>query len=334
MTVPYASAVLTNDCTDNKDGSTVSCPANEITGLGTPTVLVTSGATAAVMPTVGADSDLTGDNIADLWSQSATGAITIWPGVTSDTTSKTAVTGLGHYDDQWLLAHAGNPASGTPDATDISTAANGRNPATAGADTNYTAPTYTTTDHPTAPTASGGSAAFNGHNYFTTGQTVDSSKDYTLSAWVKLTSTPTTDQTAVCLRDQSGVRCSAYLQYAGGTTKNWRFISPSADGAPVTYASATNPNPLTTGWTHLVAVFKATDAHVTGSQATMTLYVNGTYAASATNPTPWANTGGVQLIGGTNGGTTTPSTGSFNGNIADVRTYAYALTPTEISNLN
>ncbi|MFC1440373.1 LamG-like jellyroll fold domain-containing protein [Streptacidiphilus sp. N1-10] len=339
VTVPYAPAVVTDNatevtCTDNGDGVSNNCPVNEITGLTKVNQIGTAPASA--IPTIGADSDLTGDNIPDLWSQSATGAITIWPGVTSGGTSETAVTGLGRYDDQWLLNHSGNPSSGTPDATDTPDAANGRNPATAGADTSYTGPTYTTTDHPAAPTAAGGSAVFNGHNYFTTGQTItDSTKDYTLSAWVKLNGTPTTDQTAVCLRDATSARCAAYLQYTGGTIKNWRFISPSGDGATVTFASAVSTKAMTTGWTRLVAVFNAADPNVTGSQATMTLYVNGTYAASATNPSPWATTGGVQLIGGATGGTAAPGTiGSFNGNIADVRTYAYALTPTEVSALN
>jgi hypothetical protein len=333
VTSTYSPAIATTTASTCGDtGTAYLCPVNEITGLGTPTLLGT--ATAAAVPTLGADSDLTGDNIPDLWAQSATGSITIWPGVTSDTTSKTAVKGLGRYDDQWLLAHAGNPVNGTPDATDTPDAANGRNPATAGADTNYAAPTYTT-DHPTTPTANGGSAAFNTHNYFTTAQLADSSTDYTLSAWVKLATgyDPNGTYTAICLRDTGGGRCSAYLQYSGAL-KNWTFISPSNDTGTVTYASATNPTALDPSkpvWTHLVAVFKT---GTTASTDTMTLYVNGTYAASATNPTPWANTGGVQLIGGANGGTTTPSTGSFNGNIADARSYGYALTPTEISNLN
>ena len=176
----------------------------------------------------------------------------------------------------------------------------------------------------TGATANPNGTALNldGTDYAATSeQSVNTVGSYTVSAWVKLnTANPTTDNTAVCQRDATSARCAFYLQYSS-TLGTWALVAPDKDLAqPTAYYKAYGTSAPSTNWTHLVGSFDAT----TG---TMSLYVNGTLAGTAIDPTPWSTLASPLLIGGIDNRTLQNGTslGSFNGKISDVRVYDYAL---------
>lgn len=157
---------------------------------------------------------------------------------------------------------------------------------------------------------------------------INTTGSYTVSAWVKLNTGFSTSSyyTAVGQRDATGVRCGFYLQYSAAY-KGWSLVAPSTDsaGAP-TYYHASSSAAVTAGtWYHLVGTYSA-------ATGTMSLYVNGTLAGTATDPAPWAADGPL-LIGGADGGSTPGTVASFAGSISDVQAFDYALTPNQVTAL-
>ncbi|MEV6209539.1 LamG domain-containing protein [Kitasatospora sp. NPDC051914] len=274
-----------------------------VTALATDTNIGT--APAATYPVLGSDGDLNGDGLADLWTVGTDNAIKLWPGtgsnrhvnalgtpITAGSTSAAA--------DQWRLA--GN----TTDST-------GDNPATATGNTTWTA------DHASRPNSA---LTLNNTYLKTTTSAVDTSQSYSVSAWVKI-NTAAGYQTFVTQNGND--RGAFYLQYspAFGT---WAFVAPSADKIPpAAYYAARASGPAAPGtWTHLVGTYDVT-THV------MTLYVNGTYAGSTTNPTPWAANGPLTI--GAAATANHPADNQVDGAVSDVRTYPYALTAEQVSSL-
>jgi hypothetical protein len=157
----------------------------------------------------------------------------------------------------------------------------------------------------------------------TSGQIVNTTGSYTVSAWVKLSTSYNTSKyyTALCQRDATGARCGFYLQYSAAL-HGWTLVSPSSDStSPSAYYSAGYGNTPAAGqWTHLVGVFDAT----TGN---MSLYVNGRLAGTGNDPTPW-NATGPFLIGGSDNASN-GSQAAFPGQIADVHVYNTALPPAD-----
>ncbi|WP_152626613.1 LamG domain-containing protein [Streptacidiphilus carbonis] len=282
---------------------------------------------AATYPVIGSEGDLTDSTgIPDLWTVSSTGALAEWTAGTSDgkndqpvSTWATTSTPMGTTSaaaNQWLMPAANYPsATLTQDAANLATT------------TAVAGPGYgTVTDNAASAKRA---ATLNGTNYLSSSTTaVDTSKDYTLSAWADLASTTGGDSTVLCQRDTAGKRCGIYLQYSS-TQNGWALVAPSVDAYPMpagsSYAKTAPGVTATPGkWTHLVAVFNATSK-------TMTLYVNGKFASTTTNASAWPATGPF-LIGGTDNANNA-SNGSFNGSIADVRTYPSALTEPQITTL-
>ncbi len=118
--------------------------------------------------------------------------------------------------------------------------------------------------------ATAGSLAFDGSSGYVTagGPVVDTSKSFSVSAWVYLTQTGKY-ATAV---SQAGTASGAfYLQYAKDTN-NWAFTLPSEDSASAAAyyrATASPDDPLQlNAWTHLVGTYDA-------STGAIKLYVNG-----------------------------------------------------------
>lgn len=167
----------------------------------------------------------------------------------------------------------------------------------------------------------GGAAVFNGTDgYGSTSQgAVDTTKSYTVSAWVKVNST-STYYTAV---SQGGTNAAAfYLQY-NKARNGWTFISPLQDSAsPTGYVAVTGPVPTVGAWTHLAGIYDA----ATGEIA---LYVNGELIGTAKNPSAFGAAGplaigGVKLVNGT-------VSNQFNGAISDVRIYRTAASAQDIA---
>ncbi|MFE2914382.1 LamG-like jellyroll fold domain-containing protein [Kitasatospora indigofera] len=158
----------------------------------------------------------------------------------------------------------------------------------------------------------------------TNGPVLNTASSYTVSAWANLADT-SADHTIVA---QGGTNTEAFFLQYSKAFNSWAFVSPSADATTgVTFAAAAASGPATTGtWTHLVGVFDA-------SAGTMTLYVNGTQAATATNTTPWNATGplaignAVLTAGNRLWGTT------HNGAISNVQAYPRAVSAAEAATL-
>ncbi|MDX3382061.1 hypothetical protein PV682_11420 [Streptomyces niveiscabiei] len=154
-------------------------------------------------------------------------------------------------------------------------------------------------------------------------QVVATTGSFTLSAWVKPTTTGTSDQTVL---SEEGTQTSPFaLQYNHTHTGNpgWALAFTSADTASPTTTYTYAANASAGAWTHLVGVYNS-------ATKTAQLYVNGTLAATTTGVTPWAATGDLVLGRGLSGGT--PGAW-FGGSVSDVQAYAYALTANQITAL-
>ncbi len=158
----------------------------------------------------------------------------------------------------------------------------------------------------------------------TNGPVLNTASSYTVSAWTNLADN-NADHTIVA---QGGTNTAAFLLEYSKALNTWAFVSPSADATSgVSYPEAAATTPAAVGtWTHLVASFDA-------SAGTMTLYVNGAAAASASNATPWNATGPLSignavLTGGNRLWGTTQS-----GAIANVQAYPRAISAAEAATL-
>ncbi|MFC1420884.1 LamG domain-containing protein [Streptacidiphilus cavernicola] len=313
-------------CNTGSDGYPV-CTYTRITGVGTPTTIGTGFATAAY-PLIGADSDLSGTSATpgtgtpDLWASTGSGAITVFNGTTTDGTATTAVTGLTHPDDQWLLATGG-------------TDANGQHPAT-----NLGSVTFSATDVPAGPnalTAAGGSANLTGSTSTflkASAPAVNTQSSYTVSAWVKTSSATATGS---AIGQGTTAHQAFYLGY-DSTQKAWFYQTTTTNDANAAFPTAESPaNSATPGtWAHLVATYSAPTHNPDGSTVAgfMTLYVNGTLVATAANATPQYDSTLPLTIGGcVHTATSTTDYSSFTGSIADVRTFPYTLTAIQAAQL-
>ncbi|GLW70492.1 hypothetical protein Kpho02_27910 [Kitasatospora phosalacinea] len=152
----------------------------------------------------------------------------------------------------------------------------------------------------------------------TPGKVVDTTRSYSVSAWAYLTNT--TSWSTVVAQSAAGTS-SFYLQYSK-TYNAWAFVAPGDDStSPATwYAAYAKTPPLPNTWTHLVATYDA-------SSQTMSLYVDGRLAATATDPTPLASTGPLTIGSAKTGD-------YFPGRISDVQTWNSALPPAAVTALN
>lgn len=172
----------------------------------------------------------------------------------------------------------------------------------------------------------GGEANFDGASQISTaGPVVDTSKAFTASVWVNpATLTTSGNHEAV---SQDGSLSSAFmLGYAGGPAAWWVYM-PNADitvpGGPVVVAPNNSAKAGT--WTHLVAAY---DPTVAGG--TLTLYVNGQYAASTTGVVGFKSVG--SLIAGRSqyGGN---KVDYWTGGIDDISVFSRALGASEVTSL-
>ncbi|MEV4559954.1 LamG-like jellyroll fold domain-containing protein [Kitasatospora sp. NPDC049285] len=294
-------------------GTTDGVSYTTVTGLTqSPAKRIMSGLTPAAFPQIGAVGDLNGDDIPDLWGfVGSTSRITTWVGVTTDKTTKTPVTTLSPRDREWLLDPnvMGKDAAGSQ-----------------GIQANTVGTVTWSPDAPTSHLAgSAGLASTDGltgvgalsPNIATPGTT----GSYTVSAWVKINNR---NDFYTVLSETDQQRSPFYLQYSK-TFGTWAMIATTADDPAASYYVATAKSAAETGkWTHLVGTYDATSK-------IMTLYVNGTYAGSAPVSTTWASTGNLTI-----GANRYPDGHLDNmtaGNIADARTYPYALSTEQVAAL-
>ncbi|MFJ9902304.1 LamG-like jellyroll fold domain-containing protein [Streptomyces sp. NPDC101152] len=170
----------------------------------------------------------------------------------------------------------------------------------------------------------GGSAVFAGAGQIaTSGPVLDTTKNFSVSAWAKITSTPSgTWQTVLA---QQGTQAAGFSLDYNPTAGRWAFDRATTDVASPTLAGATSTAaPTLNSWTHLVGTYDA-------SSGKMTLYVNGTAQNTATDTTPIASSGPL-VIG--RGYTAGAAAQYFNGSVSKVQTYNRVLTAAEVASLH
>jgi hypothetical protein len=154
-----------------------------------------------------------------------------------------------------------------------------------------------------------GSATLNGTTgAITTGQALNTTQSFTISAWANLSATGAS-QTVVA--QDAGQNSGFDLQYDGPDNR-WSFTRSTSDAHGSTVVrSLSGAAPQTGAWTHLAGVFDAEDGN-------MTLYVNGQGQASAGDDSPYAANGPLTIGRDQVNGA---SAGFFNGGVSDVRAY-------------
>jgi Concanavalin A-like lectin/glucanases superfamily/OSK domain len=127
-----------------------------------------------------------------------------------------------------------------------------------------------------------GIPAFNGTTGYaaTSGPVVNTTGSFTVSAWVKLSSTA---HNAVVAAQDGTNNSGFYLGYFSNGGQ-WAFYFLNSDTVNSGWQASITAAGATTNWTHLVGVYDAT-------AKTAYLYVNGVLAGSATGVTPWSATG-------------------------------------------
>ncbi|GAB2935797.1 hypothetical protein GCM10027280_24650 [Micromonospora polyrhachis] len=161
-----------------------------------------------------------------------------------------------------------------------------------------------------------------GRNCLTSGPMVDTTADFTVSAWVKLSARPS-DLSMTAVSQDGNKQSGFYLQYSG-VHRSWAFNRMSADVMnPDGNTTATSSAPVTLEWTHLTGTFHA-------GTGTIQVYVNGAPGTATTQHARWRATGPL-VIGRAmwNG-----ERGNFvHGQVADVRVWSRTLTAQEVSGL-
>lgn len=139
----------------------------------------------------------------------------------------------------------------------------------------------------------------------TSAAVVDTSSAFTVSAWVNLSAVPTSDAIVVA---QAGKNQDFFELGYNASEGQWCATAYSADSGAAT-ASAACAGAVQTGtWTQLAAVFDPVGQ-------TITLYLNGSAAATAADTVSWKSAGALTLGGGLrNGG----AAGLLTGNVDDV----------------
>ncbi|WP_256916835.1 LamG-like jellyroll fold domain-containing protein [Streptomyces hilarionis] len=214
-------------------------------------------------------------------------------------------TGSDTPEDDWELA-----ANGTD--------SNGDNPLTMVGGGTFSS------DGPDAVNAGAGTASFDGSTGFLESDhtAVNTSGDYTISAWVKINSA--VDATAIC--QGTSQHQAFYIGYDSGN-KGWMFQTTTTNDANAGFPTAegdTDTGAVGT-WAHLLVTYTAP---VDGDTSTgvMSIYQNGSLMGTATNLTPQYDSSLPLTIGGCiNSVDATSPYAAFPGSVADVHVYPYAM---------
>jgi concanavalin A-like lectin/glucanase superfamily protein len=169
-----------------------------------------------------------------------------------------------------------------------------------------------------------GSLALDGTNDYAEAAdpVVDTSKSFTISAWVRPTKA---NQTGV-IAAVAGTNSSAFGLYYDASAKRWAFARSSADITnPTPYRALSKEAPVNGAWTHLIGSYDA----ATGS---LELLVNGRVQQTASSPTApaWHATGPLTVGRAKYAGA---FTGQFAGSIDQLQIWQRLLVAEELPNL-
>ncbi|MEV4539348.1 LamG domain-containing protein [Asanoa sp. NPDC049518] len=146
---------------------------------------------------------------------------------------------------------------------------------------------------------------------------VDTSKPFTVGAWVKINDLSTTAAAV----SQDGTGEPGFVLGYSATTNKWTFRMAATDLDTISEWSVSSAGQATTAWTHLAGAF---DPYT----KTIQIYVNGHLSGSGSARSAWASHGRLQI------GRQTSKTGytaTWHGGIADVAVHGRLLIPSEIS---
>ncbi|WP_026416976.1 LamG domain-containing protein [Actinomadura oligospora] len=168
-----------------------------------------------------------------------------------------------------------------------------------------------------APGKVGKAATFNGSDGYgqTSGQVVDTTKSFSLSAWVRLT-----DKALYrAVISQAGGSTNGLLMSYSPVKDRWTWILHHPDGTDDAIAS--DQAPVAGQWTHLTGVYDVVTKQ-------MALYVNGLRQQGTATHQPWAATGPLYV--GT-GWTPASLAAKWRGDLDDIRLYDRPLGYGEVS---
>lgn len=155
--------------------------------------------------------------------------------------------------------------------------------------------------------------------YATLSRFLDTSRSFSVSAWVKLNTKGAVDQTVVS--QQGAYWSSFYLQYDAGIDR-WVFELPSSQDqtpAPTWWVAESLSAPQAGIWTHLTGVYDS-------AAKKASLYVDGVFQTAETNVVTWDATGEMRL--GRSG------SAYLNGSLADVKAWQRVLFDSEIRDMS
>lgn len=250
--------------------------------------------------------DINGDGTPDLWTVGSGATVTPWPVYLTGTPSISALTAQALSTDTHTWKLDGIATDGAPvgSATDIV----GGLDATGNGVTGHTGDTF----DPDVMLQSANAT------YLSTGSNkpaVDTSKDFTIAAWVNPTSTGGT------VLSQDGTHTAGFRISANPADNSWLFaLSRSDTNSPTWDVAEAHGGSVRPGvWTHLTATYnRATGvAH---------LYVDGVDAASTTHTATWNALNGFQMGDYLNAGTRTDY---LNGQLALAQTWNQVISPTQ-----
>ncbi|MEU3616628.1 LamG domain-containing protein [Streptomyces sp. NPDC006872] len=153
----------------------------------------------------------------------------------------------------------------------------------------------------------------------TAASAVDTSKSFTVSAWVKLNSLTGTNSTFV---SQNGAVNNGFQLYYSSGAQVWAFGRHSTDATGAVWRAVYGSKATTGRWTHLVGVYDATAKE-------LRLYVDGKLTGTRDwTYTPWNATGPLQIGRKQASGVYGEYT---NGAVSGIRLYPAALPPADAS---
>ncbi|GLY97831.1 hypothetical protein Acsp02_50850 [Actinoplanes sp. NBRC 103695] len=166
----------------------------------------------------------------------------------------------------------------------------------------------------------GGAAVLNGiDGRLTSAATpVDTSRSFSVAAWVKLGATGTTRQAV----SADGIKQNPFQLRYDGPSNRWQFVTSQSDSStPGAVGSTSTSVPSAGTWTHLAGVYDA-------ASQTMRLYVNGSQQDSDTGVRPFPSSGGITVGAGRWNGSVTDF---WQGSVDDVQLYQKALSTSEVA---
>lgn len=152
------------------------------------------------------------------------------------------------------------------------------------------------------------------------GKVLDTTSSFTVSTWVKLSSTA---HNAVIAAQDGTNNSGFYLGFTAANGGQWTMYFLSSDTVNSGWQADITAAGATTNWTHLVGEYNA-------ATKTAQLYVDGALAGTATGVTPWAATGDFTIGRDKYYGN---QADYFPGEASEMAAWNYALTGSQVSAL-